>query len=148
MRGDQPSQPSRPDSEAIHLDRPNTAGAAREATFQRLRSLVLADDPARADASAGARASFASVDDETASLVYDSLTDDDLLAGVRSGTRAVRQLSFKAGELLLEVEVTGAGYLVGQVVPPQVAVVELRHRGGTTQRGNRRARLLPLSDPA
>jgi hypothetical protein len=130
----EPSQPSPPDSETAHFDWPNTVDAAREATFQRLRSLVLENDPVPAEVIASARASFAlrSIDDELASLVYDSMTDGDLFAGVRSGTRAVRQLSFEAGELVLEMEVTGARYLVGQVVPPQVAVIELRHRGGTT----------------
>jgi hypothetical protein len=95
---------------------------------------VLENDPVPPGAVVSAGASFAlrSIDDELASLVYDSLTDADLFAGVRSGTRAVRQLSFEAGELVLEMEVTGARYLVGQVVPPQVAVIELRHRGGTT----------------
>jgi hypothetical protein len=95
---------------------------------------MLEDDQVPQDVIAGAGTSLAlrSIDDELASLVYDSMTDDDLFVGVRSGTRTVRQLSFEAGELVLEMEVTGDRYLVGQVVPPQVAVVELRHRGGTT----------------
>jgi hypothetical protein len=32
---------------------------------------------------------------------------------------------------VLELEVSATGHLVGQVVPPQTAVVELRHRSGT-----------------
>jgi hypothetical protein len=129
-----PAKVSRIDGGAAHLDWPDAAEAAREATFRRLHSLVIEKDPGPADVLSSARSGLKlrSVDDELAALVYDSMTDDDLFVGVRSGTRTVRQLSFEAGELVLEMEVTGDRYLVGQVVPPQVAVVELRHRGGTT----------------
>jgi hypothetical protein len=73
-----------------------------------------------------------SVDDEAACLVYDSNLDAELLAAVRTGGQTRRQLTFEAGEFALEIEYSSTGQLVGQVVPPQVAVVELRHRGGTT----------------
>jgi hypothetical protein len=33
---------------------------------------------------------------------------------------------------VLEIEFSSSGHLVGQIVPPQVAVVEMRHRAGTT----------------
>jgi hypothetical protein len=125
---------SRIDGAAVHLDWPDAAEAAREATFRRLHSLVREKDPMPADVLVSARSSFGmrSIDDEPAALVYDSIIDDDLLSSVRSGGRTVRQLTFEARDLVLEVEVSGAGHLVGQVVPPQATVVELRHRGGTT----------------
>ncbi|HLN05699.1 MAG TPA: hypothetical protein VK217_05445, partial [Acidimicrobiales bacterium] len=72
------------------------------------------------------------IDDELAALVYDSMIDDDLLASVRSGGQSIRQLTFAARDLVLEMEVSDARRVVGQVVPPQAAIVELRHRGGTT----------------
>jgi hypothetical protein len=119
---------------AVHLEWPDAAEAAREATFRRLQSLVPEKDPVPAEVLASARSSFGlrSVDDELAALVYDSMIDDGLLASVRSGGRTARQLSFEARDLVLEMEMSGARYLVGQVVPAQAAVVELRHRGGTT----------------
>jgi hypothetical protein len=129
-----PPEPSRLDGSARHTDWPDAAEAARDATFRRFHSLVLEKDPVPADVVSEARASveLRSIDDELAWLVYDSVTDDDLLAGVRSGARTGRQLSFEGDDLVLEMEMSGARYLVGQVVPPQLAVVELRHRGGTT----------------
>jgi hypothetical protein len=129
-----PAKVSRIDGGAAHLDWPDAAEAAREATFRRLHSLVIEKDPGPADVLSSARSGLKlrSVDDELAALVYDSMTDDDLLVSVRSGGRAVRQLTFEAPDLVLEIEVSGARHLVGQVVPPQAAVVEIRHRGGTT----------------
>jgi hypothetical protein len=126
---------SRIDGAAVHLEWPDAAEAAREATFRRLHSLALENDPVPADVLASARSSFGlrSIDDELAVLVYDSMIDHELLANVRSGGRTVRQLTFEAPDLVLEMEVSGARYLVGQVVPSQAAVVELRHRGGTIQ---------------
>ena len=126
---------SRSGAPASHLEWPDAAQAAREATFRRLHSLVLEDDPVLAEVLSSAKSSFGlrSIDDELAALVYDSLTDDELLVSVRSGGRTVRQLTFEARDLALELEVSGARYLVGQVVPPQAATVELRHRGGTAE---------------
>ena len=122
------------DGTAVPVAWPDAAEAAREAASRRLRSLVIEDHALPEDlASATSRLALRSVDDELAALVYDSMIDDDLLANVRSGAGAVRQLTFAAADLVLEVEVSGARYLVGQVVPPQAAVVELRHRGGNAE---------------
>jgi hypothetical protein len=67
-----------------------------------------------------------------ARLTYDSLVDDLALQGdeagllvvTRSETAALRSLTFAAGELGIELEVTDDGVL-GQLVPPQPATVEL-----------------------
>jgi len=123
--------PPRIDGAVVHLDWQQAAVSVREATFSRLSSLVLEKEPKSVVVDARPTA-LRSVDDELAALVYDSVIDDDLLVGVRSAAQAVRQLTFEARDLLLELEVSGARTLVGQVVPPQVAVVELRHRGGST----------------
>ena len=129
------AKPSRIDGAAVRLTWPDAAEAAREATLRRLRSLVIEKDAVPEDVLASARPSFAlrSVDDELAALVYDSMIDDELFANVRSGGGAVRQLTFEASDVTLELEVSGARHLVGQVVPPQAAVVELRHRGGSVE---------------
>jgi hypothetical protein len=73
-----------------------------------------------------------SVDDELAALVYDSMADAELLSNVRSGGRHARQLTFEAPDIMLEIEVSSGRRLVGQVVSPQTAVVELHHRNGVT----------------
>ena len=117
-----------------HPDWSEASEAAREATFRRLDALM-ADDPAPAEvaAVAGSHSEVRHIDDQLACLVYDSMIDDHLLDRVRSGARVVRQLTFAARGLVLEVEVTaGSRQLVGQVVPPQAALLEMRHRSGCT----------------
>jgi hypothetical protein len=127
------AEPSRIGGSPVRPDRPDAAEAAREATLDRLHSLVLERDEAPRSATACARSSsgLRSIDDDPAALVYDSTTDDELLASVRSGGPTSRLLTFQADELALEMEVSGSRQLVGQVVPPQASVVELRHSGGT-----------------
>jgi hypothetical protein len=131
--GDVPTEAWNTDGAFMRVDWPDAAEAVREATFRRLHALILERDLVPEDVLASARSSFVlrSVDDELASLVYDSKIDDQLLAGVRSGSRSVRQLTFAARALVLEIEISEDGHLVGQVVPPQAVVIELRHRSGT-----------------
>jgi hypothetical protein len=73
------------------------------------------------------------IDAELAELTFDSLSGQHETALVR-GSRQDRLLSFRAGDLSIEVEVTAAGPargLTGQIVPPQPASVQIRHREGT-----------------
>ena len=59
------------------------------------------------------------IDAELAELAHDSLRDDAAMAGVR-GTATLRALSFTAGSLFIEVEVSEDGDrrgLIGQVMP-------------------------------
>jgi hypothetical protein len=95
---------------------------------------VLERDPVPEDVLASARSRFElrCIDDELARLVYDSKLDDGLLAGVRSGPGSNRQITFAARGLVLEMEISDGRKLVGQVVPPQAAVMEIRHRRGST----------------
>ncbi|HBW18475.1 MAG TPA: hypothetical protein DEH11_05400, partial [Actinobacteria bacterium] len=68
------------------------------------------------------------VDAELAELVYDSLVDEDALALVRGGSDR-RLLSFEAGGLSIDLEVSTAGAareLTGQLAPPQRASIEIR----------------------
>jgi hypothetical protein len=70
------------------------------------------------------------VDAELAELAFDSLADQDEAALVR-GQQQERLLSFRARGLTIEVEVSAAGparRLIGQLVPPQRAQVQIRHR--------------------
>jgi hypothetical protein len=72
------------------------------------------------------------VDAELAALTSDSLLDPAV--GVR-GTQEPRLLTFEAGDLMIEVEVSVAGAerrLLGQLVPPQAAQIDLR-QGATTR---------------
>ena len=70
------------------------------------------------------------VDADLAELVFDSLADQDEAALVR-GRQQERLLSFRTSGLTIEVEVTAAGpsrRLIGQLVPPQRAEVEIRQQ--------------------
>ncbi len=131
---DQPVRSHRSPGDGAGLRRSGGAQAAKEATYLRLRSLGLGTGASEPDAPGHGRRVGGPgwVDDEPAALVYDSNIDAELFAAVRAGSRTLRQLTFEASDVLLEIEVSGAGNLVGQVVPPQAAVVELRHRAGTT----------------
>jgi hypothetical protein len=73
---------------------------------------------------------FRSMDAELARLVFDSALDDLELAGVRS-TGNSRQLTFEATDLVveLEVDVHADSPLVGQLVPPGSAEIEIRSLG-------------------
>ncbi|MGH9177698.1 MAG: hypothetical protein ACRD0N_03990 [Acidimicrobiales bacterium] len=99
-----------------------------------LRRTIEQHDPVPAAVERMARESFAwrTVDAELAELAYDSVFDDALLAGVRSG-EAPRALTFEGATFAVEIEVEERGdhrRLVGQVVPPSGAEIEVRHAGG------------------
>ena len=67
------------------------------------------------------------VDAELAALTSDSLVDP--LVGSVRGAEAPRALTFEAGEISIEVEVVGSGpdrRMLGQIVPPQPARIEVR----------------------
>ncbi|MFB7495556.1 hypothetical protein ACFC09_12780 [Streptomyces sp. NPDC056161] len=61
------------------------------------------------------------LDARVAELTFDSLVDALPVRGVLD---APRMLTFRAGELTVDVEVTGQG-LMGQVLPPQSARIEV-----------------------
>lgn len=68
------------------------------------------------------------IDRELAELVFDSLLaeDEDILV---RGAQQPRLVSFQAGELTIEVEVTSTGparAVLGQIIPPQRAAVNIR----------------------
>lgn len=72
------------------------------------------------------------VDAELAGLVFDSLAASG--AAVR-GPQPGRLLSFDAGGLTIDIEISGTGparALLGQIVPPQQAAVQVRQRDGVT----------------
>jgi hypothetical protein len=82
----------------------------------------------------GAKAAFAwrTIDAELADLAHDSALEE---AGMRAGEAGARLLTFEAGDLAVEIEVEVGGErgrrVMGQVVPPQPARVEVVHAGGT-----------------
>ncbi|MFE9169738.1 hypothetical protein ACFYNZ_09445 [Streptomyces kebangsaanensis] len=61
------------------------------------------------------------LDARIAELTFDSLVD---AIPVRGATDTPRMLTFQAGDLTVDVEVTGDG-LMGQVLPPQTARIEV-----------------------
>jgi len=99
----------------------------------RLARMARRLDPVPEAVAEGARDSFTwrTIDAELAELVYDSRGDREL-AGVRSAESS-RQLTFQGPELTVEVELSAEGALVGQLVPPQAATVEVRQAGAASR---------------
>jgi hypothetical protein len=103
--------------------------------LRQFRDLATRADPVPAQVVEAARASLTwrRIDAELAELTYDMATDTERLANVR-GEEGPRALTFEAPDLTIEVEVArlgeGTAGLLGQIVPPQQASIELRHAGG------------------
>jgi hypothetical protein len=109
-------------------------GPSEERLFEELTAVVRRADGTPAEVLAAARGSYTwrTIDAELAELTYDSLLDDDALAGVRSGAQP-RQVTFETGELTIELEIgfaTGGRRIVGQLIPTQIAEIEIRHPAG------------------
>jgi hypothetical protein len=107
-----------------------------DALLERLRSVLGEVDPAPPLVLAAARESFAwrDVDAELARLVADS-ADEPAVASATRGRGAVRHLAFAwDGERELELEVSHSGSgtrrIIGQLLPPAPAPIELQHAGG------------------
>jgi hypothetical protein len=96
--------------------------------IEELAAAIAAGDPVPAEVNAAAKASYTwrTVDAELAELVYDSAVEE--LAGVRSAEGTARQVTFRAPGVEIEIAILSVGTrrLVGQLVPPQRADVELR----------------------
>ena len=71
------------------------------------------------------------IDAELAQLTYDSHSDADRAAIVRSEAASIRALTFTSAHLSMEIEVTG-GSLLGQIIPPREGTVETQTRAGAS----------------
>ena len=103
-----------------------TGPADDDELVSRLAATLRGAQEPPADVAQLARLSFGlrDLDTQLAELVADSAVDAP--AGVRASTFAPRLLTFAAGEVEVELQVTPAGdgwAVVGQVVPPGTAVV-------------------------
>jgi len=111
------------------------ADPADEALFAELRATIGRIDPVptRVQVAARAALSWRTIDAELAALTHDTLLEGDRpVATVRHGGTP-RLLTFEGTTLTVEVEAIEIGQrrrLVGQLVPPQAAEVEIAHRGG------------------
>ena len=106
--------------------------AELEEELRRVLEQVDSVPPILLEAAAGALA-WRTIDAELAELAFDSLLDQDEAALVR-GPQQGRMLSFRASSLTIQFDVTGtraSRRLVGQLVPPQPASVDIR-QGDTT----------------
>ena len=116
------------------------SGDDDERLLGELRRLAMDLDPVPAqvvDAATGSL-TWRRIDAELAELAFDSAELDERMAGVRGGGTP-RLLTFAASvtvEVTLELEVVevapGRRRLLGRVVPPQPATVEIRHPAGAT----------------
>jgi len=100
-----------------------------------LRRLAARLDPVPPELLGAAAGAFTwrDIDAELAELVFDSLLDTDEASLVR-GAPERRLVSFTGGGLTIDVEVTSAGperTVMGQIVPPQRGVVDIRRRQET-----------------
>jgi hypothetical protein len=108
---------------------PEDAGREDLVLEEELRALAarLEPVPERLVQAAVDAYAWRTVDADLAELVFDSLADRQEAALVRGG-QGERLLSFQASSLTIEVEVTATGTarrLIGQLVPPQRADVEI-----------------------
>jgi hypothetical protein len=102
---------------------------------EELRRLAARVDPVPPELLRAAAGAFTwrDIDAELAELVFDSLLDADEAALVR-GSPDRRLVSFAAGGLTIDVEVTATGRdrtVMGQIVPPRRGQVDLRRPGET-----------------
>jgi hypothetical protein len=105
---------------------------ADDALLAALGETVERVDPVPEALVAAARSALTwrTVDEELAELSFDS--SEERLVGVRAGAPTqARQLTFDADGATVEVELTD-GRLVGQLLPPGPARVELRHGAEVT----------------
>ena len=120
-------------SDAVNARGSITGNDQDDGLLAELRGLGSRLDPVPEEAVAAARSAIAwrTMDRELAELVEES--SDAELAGAR-GTDTPTLLAFESAHLAVEIEVrqtAGGRLVVGQIVPPQVVQVEVRHRGGT-----------------
>jgi hypothetical protein len=111
----------------------DTEGRDEELVELLRRALLEREQPPEAVVRAAKEAwTWRTIDAELAALSYDSLLDDEALAGVR-GIGAARTLAFEAEDIIVEIEVTEDGdrrILVGQVVPAVTADVTIEGADG------------------
>jgi hypothetical protein len=72
------------------------------------------------------------IDAELAQLTYDSESDQDKAAGVRSENASIRALTFTSARLSMELEVT-EGSLLGQISPPWAGTLEIQTQTHTNE---------------
>jgi hypothetical protein len=100
-----------------------------------LREVAARVDPVPDDVVLAARSAIAyrRMDAGLAELLYDSAVAEDRLAGVRGDDGGWRQLTFEGPGVTIDLEVVPEGgrrRVNGQLVPPGVADLRLRHPGG------------------
>lgn len=101
-----------------------------DALEEELRQLAAAREPVPPELMAAAADAFGwrDIDAELAALVYDSMAESGDAALVR-GAADQRLFTFRAGDLVIDLEVTRDGQafrMLGQVTPAQECSVDLR----------------------
>ena len=117
-------------------DETPTTGGPDELLLTELRRVALLLDPLPTRLVHAARESLTwrSVDAELAALLSDSALEDERAALVRS-TAGLRAVAFESSAVTIELDVVAAGSrrtLVGQLVPPAPAAVEVQTTGPRT----------------
>jgi hypothetical protein len=105
-----------------------------EALFRALEDAVRAARDAPPGLGEAAKAAFAwhTVDDDLAALAYDSAGARGVLPNLREDLAELRNLTFVARDLTVELEISARG-LIGQIIPPAAGRLEVQAvRGGHT----------------
>jgi hypothetical protein len=112
------------------------SAADDDALLERLRAVLGEVDPVPPLALAAARESFAwrDIDAELARLIADS-ADEPAVSAATRGRGEIRLMTFElSGQRGLELEVSHGGArsrrIVGQLLPPAAAEIELQHERG------------------
>ena len=87
-------------------------------------------DRARRDGQARVRVAH-NIDAKLAQLTYDSSSDQDTVAAVRSEAASIRALTFTSARLSIELEVAATS-LVGRIIPPRAGALEVHTTAGVT----------------
>jgi hypothetical protein len=125
------------DSEELAAVPPGIDGPAVQPDDERLLSALGRALRARRDVPPefvrAAKDAFAwhDIDAELAQLTYDSVDGPDVATATRAEDASIRALTFTSPRLTIELEVT-AESLLGQIVPTQVATIEIQARPGPT----------------
>jgi hypothetical protein len=90
--------------------------------------------PGFVDAARGAFA-WRTIDAELAQLTYDSLAGSGAAPVTRSEPASIRALTFTSPRLTIELEVAGDS-LLGQVVPPQAATIQVQRQNSAGEDGD------------
>lgn len=113
------------------IDGPRAVQPDDEQLLDALRRAIRARQDVPAEFVQAAKDAFAwhDIDAELAQLTYDSIRGPDPVTRTQAEDASIRALTYTSAQLTIELEVT-ADALLGQIVPTQVATIEIQTQAG------------------